>query len=187
MRSNADVVEVDAEHVELADGTRVAGERIVLAAGAWSSRRFAKRLAVRPVKGQTVRLRGPVPATRIIRSEHVYIVPRANGETVLGATVEDVGFDDQPTAEATELLLRQAIRAVPVVRELEVVEAVAGLRPGTPDDGPLIGEWEGLVVATGHFRNGILLAPVTAEAVAALLSGEDPPPEVAPFDPKRFD
>jgi glycine oxidase len=187
VRSNADVVEVDAEHVELADGTRIAGERIVLAAGAWSSRRLAKLLAVRPVKGQTVRLRGPVPATRIIRSEHVYIVPRANGETVLGATVEDVGFDEQPTAGATELLLAQAIRAVPVVRELEVVEEVAGLRPGTPDDGPLIGEWEGLVVATGHFRNGILLAPVTAEAVAALLSGEDPPPEVAPFDPKRFD
>jgi glycine oxidase len=187
VRSDVDVVEVDGEHVELADGTGIAGERIVLAAGAWSSRRLAKRLAVKPVKGQTVRLRGPAPATRIIRSEHVYIVPRANGETVLGATIEDAGYDDRPTAEATQLLLEQAIRAVPVVRELEVVEEVAGLRPGTPDGGPLIGEWEGLIVASGHYRNGILLAPITAEAVAALLVGDEPPPEVAPFDPKRFD
>jgi glycine oxidase len=187
VRTNVDVVDVDPEFVELADGTRIGGERIVLAAGAWSSRRLAKLLAIKPVKGQTVRLRGPAPATRIIRSEHVYIVPRANGETVLGATVEDRGYDDAPTAEATQVLLEQAIRAVPVVGELEIVEAVAGLRPGTPDGGPLIGEWEGLVVASGHFRNGILLAPVTADAVAALLAGDEPTPEVLPFDPKRFD
>ena len=70
--------------------------------------------------------------------------------------------------------------------ELELVEAVASLRPATPDGGPLIGEWEGLVVAGGHYRNGILLAPVTAEAVAALLTGDDPPPEAAPCDPQRF-
>ena len=187
VRPNADVVEVDPGHVELADGSRIACERLVLAAGAWSSRRLAKLLAVKPVKGQVVRLRGPAPATRIIRSEHVYVVPRANGETVLGATVEDAGYDEKPTAEATQLLLEQAVRAVPVIRELEIVEEIAGLRPGTPDDGPLIGEWEGLLVASGHFRNGILLAPVTAEAVAALLAGDEPPPEVAPFDPKRFD
>ncbi len=136
------------------------------------------------MKGQTLRLRGPLPATRIVRSEHVYIVPRANGETVLGATVEEAGFDETPTSEATELLLRQAIRAIPAVAELELVEATAGLRPGTPDDGPLIGEWEGFLVAGGHYRNGILLAPVTAEAIAALLTGERPPPEVAPFGPR---
>src|SRR4051812_28265079 len=177
VRSDVDVVEVDSEQVELADGTRIRGERVVLAAGAWSSRRLAKLLAVRPVKGQTIRLRGPVPATRIIRSEHVYVVPRANGETVVGATVEDAGYDETPTAEATRLLLDQAIRAVPVVGELELVEEVAGLRPGTPDGGPLIGEWEGLIVASGHYRNGILLAPVTADAVAGLIAGEVPPDE----------
>jgi glycine oxidase len=142
---------------------------------------------VRPVKGQTLRLRGPLPATRIIQSEQVYVVPRASGETVLGATVEDAGFDDAPTDAATELLLRQAIRAVPAVADLEVVEASASLRPGTPDDGPLIGEWEGLLVASGHYRNGILLAPITAEAIAALLAGEEPPPETAAFDPRRFE
>jgi len=187
VRTSTDVVDVTPESVGLADGARIEADRVVLAAGAWSSRRLAKRLAVRPVKGQTLRLRGPLPATRIIRSEHVYVVPRASGETVIGATVEDAGYDETPTDSATELLLRQAVRAVPAVAELELVEAVASLRPATPDDGPLIGEWEGLLVACGHFRNGILLAPVTADAVVALLSGDAPPAEVAPFDPQRFD
>jgi glycine oxidase len=138
------------------------------------------------VKGQTLRLRGSLPATRIIRSEHVYVVPRANGETVLGATIEEAGFDETPTAEATELLLQQAVRALPAVAELELVEATASLRPGTPDDGPVIGEWEGFLVGGGHYRNGILLAPVTADAIAALLAGDEPPAEVLPFGPERF-
>jgi glycine oxidase len=186
VRTGVDVVRVEPEAVELADGTRVAADRVVLAAGAWASRRLAKLLPVAPVKGQTVRVRGPSPATRIIRSEHVYIVPRASGETVLGATVEDAGYDETPTDEATQLLLAQAARAVPAIAELELVEATAGLRPGTPDDGPLIGEWEGLLVAGGHYRNGVLLAPLTADAIAAMLAGDDPPAEVLLFDPKRF-
>jgi glycine oxidase len=184
--TGADVVGIAPDRVVLADGTTVGGDRVVLAAGAWTARRLAPLLPVRPVKGQTLRLRGPLPATRIIRSEDVYVVPRASGETVLGATVEEVGYDETPTDEATQLLLRQAIRAVPAVAELELVEAVASLRPGTPDDCPLIGEWDGFVVATGHFRNGILLAPITADAVAAILTGDEPPPEAAPFDPNRF-
>jgi glycine oxidase len=187
VRAGADVVELDPHGVVLADGTRIEADRVVLAAGAWTARRLAKRLPIAPVKGQTLRLRGPLPATRIIRSEHVYVVPRASGETVIGATIEDAGFDTTVTEAATETLLRQAIRAVPAVAELELVEAIASLRPATPDNGPLIGEWEGLLVASGHYRNGILLAPVTAEAVAALLAGEAPPPEAAPFDPRRFD
>jgi glycine oxidase len=186
LRTGTDVVDVAPESVGLADGARIEADRVVLAAGAWSSRRLAKRLAVHPVKGQTLRLHGPLPATRIIRSEQVYVVPRASGETVIGATVDDAGYDETSTDAATELLLGQAIRAVPAVAELELVEAVASVRPGTPDDGPLIGEWEGLLVACGHFRNGILLAPVTADATAALLVGETPPAEVAPFDPQRF-
>jgi glycine oxidase len=186
VQERADVVAVSPDRVELADGSAVHADRVVLAAGAWTARRLAPLLPVRPVKGQTLRLRGPLPATRIIRSEHVYVVPRASGETVLGATVEEAGYDETPTEEATQLLLRQAIRAVPAVAELELVEAVAGLRPGTPDDGPLIGEWEGYIVATGHFRNGILLAPITADAVSAFLTGDEQPAETAPFDPNRF-
>ena len=184
--TGADVVGVAPDSVELADGSTIGADRVVLAAGAWTSRRFAPLLPVRPVKGQTLRLRGPLPATRIIRSEHVYVVPRASGETVLGATVEEAGYDETPTDVATQLLMRQAIRAVPSVADLELVEAAASLRPGTPDNGPLIGEWMDFVVATGHFRNGILLAPITAEAIAALLTGDEPPPETAPFDPNRF-
>jgi glycine oxidase len=186
VRVNADVVELGEHAVVLADGTRIEAERVVLAVGAWSSRRLAKRLPITPVKGQTLRLRGPLPATRIIRSEHVFVVPRASGETVIGATIEDAGYDTAATEAATEFLVGQARRVVPAVGGLELVEAVASLRPATPDDGPLIGEWEGLLVASGHYRNGILLAPITAEAIAALLTGEEPPPEVAPFHPDRF-
>src|SRR5262249_7199607 len=116
--THADVVGVAPECVELADGSRVDADRVVLAAGAWTARWLAPLLPVRPVKGQTLRLRGPLPATRIIRSEHVYVVPRASGETVLGATVEEAGYDEKPTDEATQLLLRQAIRAMPAVADL---------------------------------------------------------------------
>src|SRR5207248_4084204 len=103
-------------------------ERVVLAAGAWSARRLARRLPVRPVKGQTLRLRGPLPATRIIQHEHVYVVPRASGETVIGATIEEAGYDAEVTEGATAALLLGARHAVPAVAELEVVDAVASLR-----------------------------------------------------------
>jgi glycine oxidase len=186
VRGGTDVVEVTPHEVEVADGSRLGAERVVLAAGAWVARRLVRRLPVRPVKGQTLRLRGPLPATRIIRSEHVYVVPRANGETVIGATVEEAGFDESVSDAATAELLAGAARALPAIAELELVEASVGLRPGTPDDGPLIGEWEGFVVAGGHYRNGILLAPVTADAVAALLAGAAPPAEAEPFSPGRF-
>src|SRR5439155_5776950 len=156
LHANADVVELAPDGVELADGARIEADRVVLAAGAWSSKRLARRLAVRPVKGQTLRMRGPLPATRIIQREHVYVVPRASGETVIGATIEDAGYDTAATEEATAALLLGARRAVPAVAELELVEVIASLRPGTPDDRPLIGEWEGLLVAGGHYRNGIL-------------------------------
>jgi glycine oxidase len=186
LRTHADVVDASPERVELADGTRIEAERVVLAAGAWVARRLARRLPVVPVKGQTVRLRGPLPATRMIRGpHHIYVVPRASGETVIGATVEEAGFDETPSDAATAELIAGAARILPAIANLEVVEACAGLRPGTPDGEPLIGEWEGFVVAGGHFRNGILLAPVTAEAVAALLAGEAPLPEAEPFAPGR--
>ena len=136
---------------------RFEADRVVLAAGAWTARRLAKRLPIAPVKGQTLRLQGPLPATRIIRSEHVYVVPRASGETVIGATVEDAGFDTTVTEAATASLLRQAIRAVPAVAELALVEAIASLRPATPDSLPLLGPvpgQNGLYVAAGHGPSG---------------------------------
>jgi glycine oxidase len=184
----SDVVERGTGAAVLADGTRVHGASLVLAAGAWSAVGLAPGLPIRPVKGETVRLRGPLPATRIIRGPDVYVVPRASGETVVGATVEDAGFDTTATEAASETLLAAACRVVPAVGRLHVVEQSVGLRPCAPDGAPLIGVWgeDGLLIAGGHYRNGILLAPVTAEAIAALLVGEEPPPEVLAFAPVRL-
>jgi glycine oxidase len=169
--------------VELAGGERLTADRVVAAAGAWTSSLpglpAGVGVPVRPVKGQTLRLRdpsGPGLLRRPLRSGSSYLVPRADGRYVLGGTVEERGFDDAPTVLAAYELLRDARELVPGVSELEIEELCVGLRPGTPDNLPAIGEGaaEGLVWATGHFRNGILLAPLTGELVAALLAGERP-------------
>ncbi|MGH2982079.1 MAG: FAD-dependent oxidoreductase, partial [Solirubrobacterales bacterium] len=112
---------------------------------------------------------------RIVASERVYVVPRDDGRLMVGATVEEQGFDTTVTAGGVHELLREAYRLLPEVAEVELLEATAGLRPGTPDNLPLIGpgELEGLVLATGHYRNGILLAPLTAGRVAEIFSGAD--------------
>ena len=131
---------------------------------------------MRPVKGEVVELgsrRGERLCERIVASERVYVVPRADGRVILGATMEEAGFDEAVTAGGVLELLREAYRLLPEVAETEVVEVAAGLRPGSPDNVPIVGrsEMEGLVLATGHHRNGILLAPLTGEAVADVLEG----------------
>jgi glycine oxidase len=152
--------------------------------------------AVRPVKGQILRL-APRPGGpslgRIVRGivdgAAVYLVPRADGSLVVGATAEEQGHDTSVTAGAVYELLRDARRIVPGVAEMGLEEASAGLRPGSPDNGPIVGPApgvNGLVLATGHFRNGILLAPITAEGVAAVVAGEGLPAELLPFGPGRF-
>ena len=184
VREGAEVLEIARDSVTTTSGERIQAGRVVVCAGAWSG---IAGVPVRPVKGQVVRLRGELPTQRMIRTEHVYVVPRQNGEVVVGATVEERGFDVTVTAGAVHELLREGYRVLPELAELELVDVSAGLRPGSPDNGPLIGEWEdGVLVATGHFRNGILLAPITAETIAALLAGDAPPPEAAPFAPERF-
>ena len=167
--------------------------RVVVATGAWSTGWLpdAARPPVRPVKGQILTLRGHAQAPiaeRIVVSERVYAVPRDHGRLVVGATVEEQGFDTTVTAGGVYELLREAYRALPEIAELELVETIAGLRPGTPDNRPLIGPGaiEGLVLATGHYRNGILLAPVTADAVAAILGGDQQPEVFQAFSPTRF-
>jgi glycine oxidase len=145
---------------------------------------------VRPVKGQILVLRGDEPvAARIVESLHVYLVPRADGRLVVGATVEERGFDTAVTAGGVHELLREAYRLLPEVAELELVETTAGLRPGTPDNAPLVGpgRLDGLVLATGHYRNGILLTPLTADAVLAHLTGGEVPGAAAGLAPARFD
>ena len=164
----------------------VRSETVLLASGAWSGAadwlpRDA-RPPVRPVKGQVVELRrrdGEPPARHILASERVYLVPRKDGRLIVGATVEEMGYDTAVTAGGIHELLREAYRLLPDVAEMELVEAIAGLRPGTPDNLPLVapGAIDGLVLATGHFRNGILLAPLAAQAVADLLAGAAHSPE----------
>jgi glycine oxidase len=161
--------------VEIREGSPVAdagalGGRVVLAAGAWSGQ--LADVPVRPVKGQLLRLRdprGPGLVQRVLRFEGGYLVPRGDGAYVLGATTEERGFDTTVTAGGLYELLRDAHELVPGLSELVVEEALAGLRPGTPDNVPLIEERDGLVVATGHGRNGVLLAPLTGELVAQML------------------
>jgi glycine oxidase len=171
--------------VRSSDGREWRSPATVLAAGAWSAPTWLPpeaRPPIRPVKGQILTLGGSSaspPCERIVVTERVYLVPRPDGRLVVGATVEEQGFDTRVTAGGVHELLREAYRALPEVAELELVEATAGLRPTTPDNLPLIGPGaiEGLILATGHFRNGILLAPLTADRVAGLLSGESEPSE----------
>ncbi len=155
-------------------------DNVVLASGAWSGAAEwlpeEARPPVRPVKGQVLELRrrdGEPPARHILASERVYLVPRGDGRLIVGATVEEMGFDTAVTAGGVHELLREAYRMLPDVAEMELVGAIAGLRPGTPDNLPLVGPGaiDGLVLATGHFRNGILLAPLAAQAVVDLLAG----------------
>lgn len=181
--------------VRTADGREHRARHVVLAAGAWSGEarwlpEFA-RPPVRPVKGQILTLRaedGRTPCERVVESERVYLVPRADGRLIVGATVEERGFDTTVTAGGVLELLREAYRAIPEVAELELVETGVGLRPGTPDNVPLIGAGapDGLVVATGHYRNGILLAPLTADAVSSVLEGGKLPAGLEAADPVRF-
>src|SRR3954452_4015991 len=158
--------------VEIREGVRVdalpAG-RVVLAAGAWSGELLAG-VPVRPVKGQLLRLRdprGPGLVERVLRFEGGYLVPRDDGAYVLGATMEERGFDTTVTAGGLYELLRDAHELVPGLSELVIEEALAGLRPGTPDNLPIVEERDGGILATGHGRNGVLLAPLTADLVVA--------------------
>lgn len=127
--------------------------------------------------------------THNIRGLDVYMVSRADGRLVVGATVEERGFDAAPTAGAVYDLLRFAYELVPGITELELVEVSVGHRPGTPDNAPLLGATSvgGLVVATGHYRNGVLLLPVTAAAIARLVTTGDVADEIVPFGPARFE
>jgi glycine oxidase len=169
---------------------------VVLAAGAYGGTLHpALRAAIRPVKGEILRLRARPgalpPPSRTVRAvvggRQCYVVPRDGGRVVLGATQYEVGFDDAVTAGGVRALLDDAERVLPAIAEYALEESSAGLRPGSPDNLPLIGELEpGVIAATGHHRNGVLLAPLTAEAVLALLRGGTVPPEATPADPARL-
>ncbi|HET7483572.1 MAG TPA: glycine oxidase ThiO [Actinomycetota bacterium] len=173
----------------LASGDEIRASRVVVAAGAWSSDLdgVAHPVEVRPVKGQLVHLKtrpGHVVPSRTIRGVDAYIVTRRDGRVVIGATVEEKGFDTTASAGAVHDLLHYAFELVPGLMELVLDKVTVGLRPGSRSNAPLIGALEpNLFVATGHFRNGILLAPVTGEAIATLVTGSEVPEWLAPFAP----
>ena len=187
-----------ARGLRLADGTALTADQVVLAAGCWSSSVPGLPPGVlprvRPVRGQILRLAmtgGPVLGRTVramVRGGYVYLVPRLHGELVVGATTDELGFDTAVTAGGVYELLRDAHEVVPGITELPLIECRTGLRPGTPDNAPLLGQTAlpGLIAATGHYRNGVLLTPVTAEAVCALLTGGTLPEYAAHFSPDRF-
>jgi glycine oxidase len=170
--------------VTLAGGEQLRAGVVVVAAGAWAAELGGlparARVAVRPVKGQILRLRdpeGPGLLERVLRFSGGYIVPRGDGRYVLGATMEERGFEEEPTAGGVYELLRHARELLPGVLELQIQELSVGFRPTTADNAPVIGlgAVEGLLWAVGHHRNGILLAPVTAELIVeALLTSMSP-------------
>jgi glycine oxidase len=187
--------DVRLDGVRLAGGERIAAEQVVVAAGSWSGAiegiPAQARVPIHPVKGQILRMHdpaGPGLLTRVLRRGTGYIVPRGDGRYVVGATMEERGFDTAVTAGAAFELLRDAIELVPGLAELELDELSAGLRPATADNAPAIGPgaMPGLHWAVGHHRNGILLAPITARLIAAGLVGEELPEIAAPFAPSRF-
>ena len=192
-------IEFDAKApmVVLDDGTRIAARIIVLAAGAWVRQIGGLEPAppVRPIKGQALALRmaEPFALRHVVRGPDAYLVPKADGRLIIGATSEEQGCDTRVTAGALYRLLEGAVAVVPGVEELEVIETWAGLRPASRDHAPLLGfgAMPGVAFATGHYRHGVLLTPVTADEVANVVEARLMGPTetsawLAPFSPDRF-
>jgi glycine oxidase len=177
----------------LSDGKRFDAGVVIVAAGTWSSQLLEPlglNVKVIPARGQMMAVRGnPYPIKRVLHSSKVYLVPRKDGRILIGATVEYAGFHKAVTAGAINELLSAAVELVPSIADFEVTEMWCGLRPDTIDHLPIIGASgvENLLLATGHFRNGILLAPITARAIAEVISTNFVPNEIGHFGCARFD
>jgi glycine oxidase len=183
------------EGVVLGDGTKVRADVVVLAAGAWarSIEGIGRELRppVRPIKGQMLALRMNPTApllSHVVWAPSAYLVPRRDGRLLVGATVEEKGYDAALTAGGVLTLLEAAWRAVPAIEELPIDEMWVGHRPGSRDDAPILGAGplDGLIYATGHHRNGILLAPITADTIARLALDGVADAAIRPFGIERF-
>ncbi|HUF91312.1 MAG TPA: glycine oxidase ThiO, partial [Candidatus Limnocylindria bacterium] len=177
----------------IADGERYDGDVVLLAAGAWTGElvaSFGARLAMEPKRGQMLALAHVPPVLRhCVHSEEIYLVPRPSGELLVGATVERVGFQRAVTAEGIGRLITAAVALVPALGRLPITRTWFGFRPWVSDSLPVLGPWpgvEGLFVATAHFRNGIMLAPITARLMTNWITGAGPGMEVRDFLPARF-
>jgi len=164
--------------------------KVVNCAGAWSGQIMPYSFPTRPVKGQMLCLVAPSRSLlmRVVRSPDVYLIPRSDGRIIVGTTVEEAGFDKRTDRDTIQRLHRAAIALVPELRNAKILEDWAGLRPGTPDALPILGgtPTPGYYVATGHFRDGILLAPITAHVMADVVAGKNPDHDLSPFSPARF-
>jgi glycine oxidase len=164
--------------------------KIVNCAGAWSGQIGPHRFPTRPVKGQMLCLIMPAhaPLKHVVRAPEVYLIPRTDGRLLVGATVEEAGFDKRTDIPTIQRLHRAALALVPELRHAKILEDWAGLRPGTPDALPILGGTltPNYYVATGHFRDGILLAPITAEVMTSVIEGRTPEHDLSPFSPARF-
>ena len=164
--------------------------KVVNCAGAWSGQIAPHPFPTRPVKGQMLCLAMPSRTLlkHVIRSPEVYLIPRSDGRLLVGATVEEAGFDKRTDLATIQRLHHAAIALVPKLADARILEDWAGLRPGTPDALPILGATAtpGYYVATGHFRDGILLAPITAEVMAAVIEGRRPEFDLTAFSPARF-
>jgi glycine oxidase len=170
--------------------TKFHANKVVNCAGAWSGQIAPYAFPTRPVKGQMLCL---IATSRtlmqhVIRSPEVYLIPRSDGRIIVGTTVEEAGYDKRTDIPTIQRLHRAAIRLVPELRNAKILEDWAGLRPGTPDALPILGETAtpGYYVATGHFRDGILLAPITAYLMAQVIQGENCSHDLTTFSPTRF-
>jgi glycine oxidase len=178
-----------------AGAEKFAAKIVVLAAGCYTgqiadgSGKLRDSIPTKPVRGQMIALRADrVNLQRVIRSEEGYLVPRRDSRILAGSTLEDAGFDKSVTPEGLQGILDAAREIVPALAEAKILESWAGLRPGTPDALPILGatEFEGLFVATGHYRNGILLAPATSKALKRVILSGAPDEAIARFSPSRF-
>lgn len=170
--------------------TSFSANKVVNCAGAWSGQIRPCKFPTRPVKGQMLCLAMPSRTLlkHVVRSPQVYLIPRSDGRLLVGATLEEAGFDKRTIASTIQVLYQAALELVPKLADARILEDWAGLRPGTPDALPILGatETSGYYVATGHFRDGILLAPVTAQVMADLIEGIQPQYDLRPFSPSRF-
>jgi glycine oxidase len=174
-----------------AGGERVCAGQFVLAAGCWSGALAASagvEIATAPCRGQMLEFELASPLPMVVRAGHFYLVPRAGNRVVVGTTAEYVGFEKAVTAEGMSSILQAAIRLAPLLSEARFCRAWAGLRPDTADHLPVLGRCgvQRLTLATGHFRNGILLAPVTAKLIAEMMVANSAPPAIEPFRASRF-
>ena len=161
---------------------------VVNCAGAWAGCIGPVHFPVRPVKGQMLAVVEGPSLRHVVRAERVYLVPRSDRRVVIGSTVEEAGYNKQTDVNTIQQLFHAALDIIPALAESKVHEAWAGLRPGTPDDLPILGETEmkGYWAASGHFRDGILLAPITAQVMTDLIAGKSPAYDLGSFAPSRF-